>query len=106
MARQACVFEIWKKIAAIARDMHQALASHDWEDVARLLRRSGNCVARNAPDHHSLIDKLIAVRVERADGREGLRRRRGGCVLMMVEEGAQEAVSNGSRSAGGQILAA
>src|SRR6266576_62082 len=100
------VFRNLEKIAAIARDMHQALLRHDWEDVARLLREEWKLRRTNAPGITTpLIDKLIAVsrkkggRAAKVCGAGG-----GGCVLMMVEEGAQEAVSNAVAQAGGQIL--
>ena len=100
------VFRNLEKIAAIARDMHQALFRHDWEDVARLLREEWKLRRTNAPGITTpLIDKLIAVagknggRAAKVCGAGG-----GGCVLMMVEEGAKEAVSSAVSRAGGHIL--
>src|SRR6266851_1109560 len=100
------VFRNLEKIAAIARDMHQALLRHDWEDVARLLREEWKLRRTNAPGITTpLIDKLIAVagknggRAAKVCGAGG-----GGCVLMMVEEGAKEAVAQAVAQAGGHIL--
>lgn len=100
------VFRNLEKIAAIAREMHQALLRHDWEDVARLLREEWKLRRTNAPGITTpLIDKLIAVagknggRAAKVCGAGG-----GGCVLMMVEEGAKEAVAHAVAEAGGRIL--
>jgi D-glycero-alpha-D-manno-heptose-7-phosphate kinase len=100
------VFRNFEKIAGIARDMHQALLRHDWEDVARLLREEWKLRRTNAPGiTTSLIDKLIAVarrnggRAAKVCGAGG-----GGCVLMMVEEGAKDAVAGAVANAGGHIL--
>jgi D-glycero-alpha-D-manno-heptose-7-phosphate kinase len=100
------VFRNLEKIAAIARDMHQALLRHDWEDVARLLREEWKLRRTNAPGITTpLIDKLIAVarknggRAAKVCGAGG-----GGCVLIMVEEGAKEAVADAVARAGGRIL--
>jgi D-glycero-alpha-D-manno-heptose-7-phosphate kinase len=100
------VFRNLEKIAAIARDMHQALLRHDWQDVASLLREEWKLRRTNAPGITTpLIDKLIAVsrknggRAAKVCGAGG-----GGCVLMMVEEGAKEAVAQAVAQAGGHIL--
>src|SRR5713101_9309378 len=100
------VFRNFEEIAAIARAMHQALLKHDWEDVARLLREEWKLRRTNAPGITTpLIDKLIAVagknggRAAKVCGAGG-----GGCVLMMVEEGAKEAVAQAVAQAGGHIL--
>src|SRR6266536_1578837 len=100
------VFSNFEEIAAIARDMHQALLRHDWEDVARLLREEWKLRRSNAPGIATpLIDKLIAVagknggRAAKVCGAGG-----GGCVLFMVEEGATESVAHAVAQAGGRIL--
>jgi D-glycero-alpha-D-manno-heptose-7-phosphate kinase len=100
------VFRNLENIASIAHDMHQALLRHDWEDVARLLREEWKLRRTNAPGITTpLIDKLIAVarrnggRAAKVCGAGG-----GGCVLMMVEEGAKEAVAQAVAQAGGHIL--
>ena len=100
------VFRNFENIARIAREMHQALLRHDWEDVARLLREEWKLRRTNAPGITTpLIDKLIAVsrrnggRAAKVCGAGG-----GGCVLMMVEEGAKDAVANAVAKAGGHIL--
>ena len=100
------VFRNFEKIAAIARDMHQALLRHDWEDVARLLREEWKLRRTNAPGITTpLIEKLIAV-----SGKNGGRAAKvcgaggGGCVLFMVEEGAKESVAHALAEAGGRVL--
>jgi D-glycero-alpha-D-manno-heptose-7-phosphate kinase len=100
------VFRNFEKISAISRDMHQALLRHDWEDVARLLREEWKLRRTNAPGITTpLIDKLIDVakqnggRAAKVCGAGG-----GGCILMMVEEGAKEAVAHAVAEAGGRIL--
>jgi D-glycero-alpha-D-manno-heptose-7-phosphate kinase len=100
------VFRNFENIVAIAREMHQALLRHDWEDVARLLREEWKLRRTNAPGITTpLIDKLITVarrhggRAAKVCGAGG-----GGCVLMMVEEGAKETVALAVAEAGGQIL--
>jgi D-glycero-alpha-D-manno-heptose-7-phosphate kinase len=100
------VFRNFEKIAAIARDMHQAFLRHDWEDVARLLREEWKLRRTNAAGITTpLIDKLIAVagknggRAAKVCGAGG-----GGCVLFMVEEGATESVGHAVAQAGGRIL--
>jgi D-glycero-alpha-D-manno-heptose-7-phosphate kinase len=100
------VFRNFEKIVAIARDMHQAFLRHDWEDVARLLREEWKLRRTNAPGITTpVIDKLIA-----AAGKNGGRAAKvcgaggGGCVLLMVEEGAQDAVSRAVSRAGGRML--
>jgi D-glycero-alpha-D-manno-heptose-7-phosphate kinase len=100
------VFRNFEKIAAIARDMHQAFLRHDWEDVARLLREEWKLRRTNAAGITTpLIDKLIAVakknggRAAKVCGAGG-----GGCVLFMVEEGAKESVAQAVAEAGGRIL--
>jgi D-glycero-alpha-D-manno-heptose-7-phosphate kinase len=100
------VYRNFEKIAAIARDMHQALLRHDWEDVARLLREEWKLRRTNAPGITTpMIDKLIAVaekhggRAAKVCGAGG-----GGCILVMVEEGAKEAAGHAVAEAGGRIL--
>ena len=100
------VFRNFEKIVALARDMHQAFLRHDWEDVARLLREEWKLRRTNAPGITTpLIDKLIAVaqqsggRAAKVCGAGG-----GGCVLFMVEEGAEEAVAHAITQAGGRML--
>jgi D-glycero-alpha-D-manno-heptose-7-phosphate kinase len=101
------VFRNLERIASIARDMHRALLRHDWEDVARLLREEWKLRRTNAPGITTpLIDKLIGVarrnggRAAKVCGAGG-----GGCILIMVEEGAKEAVASAVAEAGGHILA-
>jgi D-glycero-alpha-D-manno-heptose-7-phosphate kinase len=94
------------KIVALARDMHQAFLRHDWEDVARLLREEWKLRRTNAPGITTpSIDKLIAVaqknggRAAKVCGAGG-----GGCILLMVEEGAKDRVARAIARAGGHML--
>lgn len=100
------VFRNFEKIVAIARDMHQAFLRHDWEDVARLLREEWKLRRTNAPGITTpLIDKLVAAaqksggRAAKVCGAGG-----GGCVLIMVEEGAKDSVAKAVTQAGGHML--
>ncbi len=100
------VIRNFERIATIAREMHQALLRHDWEDIARLLRDEWKLRRTNAPGiTTSLIDKLIA-----AAGKKGGRAAKvcgaggGGCVIFLVEEGSREAVAQAVAAAGGRIL--
>jgi D-glycero-alpha-D-manno-heptose-7-phosphate kinase len=100
------VFRNFQKIVALARDMHQAFLRHDWEDVARLLREEWKLRRTNAPGiTTSKIDKLISVaakhggRAAKICGAGG-----GGCVLLMVQEGAKDSVAQAVAQAGGRIL--
>jgi len=100
------VFKNFQKIVVLARDMHQAFLRHDWEDVARLLREEWKLRRTNAPGISTpKIEKLIAVasknggRAAKVCGAGG-----GGCVLLMVQEGAKDAVSQAVAQAGGRIL--
>lgn len=100
------VFKNLDRIAAVARDMHQAFLRNDWEDVARLLREEWKLRRTNAKGITTpLIDKLITVagknggRAAKVCGAGG-----GGCVLFLVEEGARDAVSHAVAQAGGRVL--
>lgn len=100
------VFRNFDKIVELAREMHQAFLRHDWEDVARLLREEWKLRRTNAPGITTpLIDKLIAVsqknggRAAKVCGAGG-----GGCILLMVEEGAKEAVAQAVVRSGGRML--
>ena len=100
------VFRNFDKIVSLARDMHQAFLRHDWEDVARLLREEWKLRRTNVPGITTpLIEKLIAVaqksggRAAKVCGAGG-----GGCVLFMVEEGANDSVAQALAKAGARML--
>jgi D-glycero-alpha-D-manno-heptose-7-phosphate kinase len=100
------VFRNFEKIAQIARSMHQALLSRNWDEVARLLREEWKLRRTNAPGITTpLIDKLIAVaakhggRAAKVCGAGG-----GGCVIFLVEEGAARRVANAIGENGGHVL--
>jgi len=94
------------RIVALAREMHQAFLRQDWDEIARLLREEWKLRRTNVPGITTpLIEKLIAVakksggRAAKVCGAGG-----GGCVLLMVEEGAKEAVAQAVVHAGGRLL--
>jgi D-glycero-alpha-D-manno-heptose-7-phosphate kinase len=100
------VFRNFERIAEIARAMHHALVSSDWEDVGRLLREEWRFRRTNAPGITTpLIDTLIAVAGKhgglgaRACGAGG-----GGCVIFLVEKGAASRVATAIGDNGGRVL--
>ena len=100
------VFRNFEQIVAIARAMHDALATAKWEEVARLLHAEWKLRKTNAPGITTpLIDKLVAVA-----GRNGGLAAKvcgaggGGCVVFMVEAQAKQRVAEAIRANGGRIL--
>ncbi len=100
------VFRNFEKIAEIARSMHQALLSRNWDNVSRLLREEWKLRRTNAPGITTpLIDMLVAVagkhggRAAKVCGAGG-----GGCVIFLVEEGATSRVANAIAENGGHVL--
>ena len=94
------------EIGKIARGMHAALAHHDWDGVARLLREEWKLRRTNAPGITTpLIEKLM-----KAAARNGGRAAKvcgaggGGCVIFFVEPDAKQRVAEVLRAAGGHIL--
>jgi len=102
------VLRNFDEIVTIARAMDDALASADWDEVARLLRAEWKLRKSNAPGISTpLIEKLMA-----AAGRQGARAAKvcgaggGGCVVFLVEEDARERVTEAIRRNGGTVLPA
>jgi D-glycero-alpha-D-manno-heptose-7-phosphate kinase len=101
------VFRNFEHIVAVARAMHDALATARWDEVARLLREEWKLRKTNAPGISTpLIDKLMAV----AGKNGGLAAKvcgagGGGCVVFQVEPEAKQRVADAIRAQGGQILA-
>jgi len=100
------VFRNFEQIGAIAREMHAALESGDWDDVARLLGEEWKLRRTNAPGITTpLIDRLIAVAKRKGAlaakvcGAGG-----GGCFVVMVREGSHGAVAEVIRENGGKVL--
>ena len=100
------VFRNFEQIGAIAREMHAALESGKWDDVARLLGEEWKLRRTNAPGITTpLIDKLIAVAKRKGAlaakvcGAGG-----GGCFVLMVREGSHKSVAEAIRKNGGQVL--
>jgi len=100
------VLRNFEQIVAIARAMHDAMATAKWEEVARLLRAEWKLRKTNAPGITTpLIEKLVAVA-----GRNGGLAAKvcgaggGGCVVFMVEPEARRRVAVAIRANGGHIL--
>lgn len=100
------VIRNFAEISRIAREMHMAMKSSKWADVARLLNEEWKLRRTNAPGISTpLIDKLIKVarkhgaRAAKVCGAGG-----GGCVIVLIEEGSRERVQDAIRSNGGQVL--
>src|SRR5580692_7266484 len=100
------VFRNFEKISQIARSMHQALRSRNWDEIASLLREEWKLRRTNAPGITTpLIDKLIAVaaknggRAAKVCGAGG-----GGCVIFLVEQGAASRVATAIGDNGGRVL--
>lgn len=100
------VFRNFERICEIARNMHSALGTSDWKEVARLLREEWKLRRTNIPGITTpLIDKLIAAAAKNGGvaakvcGAGG-----GGCVIFMVEEGTASRVATAIGSHGGQVL--
>ncbi len=101
------VFRNFEEIVAVARAMHDALATAQWDEVARLLRAEWKLRKTNAPGITTpLIDELVAVAQRNGSlaakvcGAGG-----GGCVVFQVEPEAKQRVADAIQARGGQILA-
>ena len=100
------VFRNFEQIGAIARAMHAALETGDWDEVGRLLGEEWKLRRTNAPGISTpLIDYLItkakrkgalAAKVCGAGG--------GGCFVLFVRKGSQKAVAEAMRKNGGRVL--
>ncbi len=96
------------EIVAIAQSMHDAVARADWPEIERLLRAEWKLRKTNAPGISTpLIERLIAAAL-----RQGARAAKvcgaggGGCLVLLVEEGAKERVAQVVSKIGGHVLAA
>jgi len=94
------------RIADISDSMHHALAAHDWDEVARLLREEWKQRRTNAPNITTkFIDELIEVarkkgaRAAKVCGAGG-----GGCVILMTHEDSRDKVSAALAEAGATVL--
>jgi D-glycero-alpha-D-manno-heptose-7-phosphate kinase len=100
------VIRNFSEISRIAQEMHQAMKRCKWSDVERLLNEEWRLRRTNAPGITTpLIDKLIAAAkrhgalAAKVCGAGG-----GGCVIVLVEEGAQARVQDAIRQNGGEPL--
>jgi D-glycero-alpha-D-manno-heptose-7-phosphate kinase len=94
------------EISRIAQAMHRALAAEDWPTVENLINEEWKLRRTNAPGIATpQIDMLIDVarrngaRAAKVCGAGG-----GGCVIVLVEEGARKQVEDAVREHGGQPL--
>jgi D-glycero-alpha-D-manno-heptose-7-phosphate kinase len=94
------------KINEIASAMRQALHRSDWNEAARLLREEWKLRKTNAPGITTpLIDALVAAaRKNGAVAAKVCGAGGGGCVVVMVEPGAKQRVSDVLSRAGGHLL--
>ena len=95
-------------IVEIARGMHDALAAADWPEVERLMRAEWKLRKTNVPGISTpLIDRLIGAAL-----REGARAAKvcgaggGGCLVLLLEEGAKQRVARIVTRLGGRVLPA
>ena len=102
------VLRNFEEIVGIARGMREAVAAADWPEIERLLRAEWKLRKTNAPGISTpLIERLIAGAL-----REGARAAKvcgaggGGCLVILLEEGAKERVARVVSKLGGQVLAA
>ena len=100
------VWRNFERIVQIARAMHDALATADWRESARLLREEWKLRKSNAPGiTTAMIERLVAVASKhgalaaKVCGAGG-----GGCVVFQVEKGAKSSVAKALRKAGGRLL--
>jgi len=100
------VIRNFSEISRIAQEMHLALRSEEWTDVARLLNEEWKLRRTNAPGITTpLIDKLIdaakkhGARAAKVCGAGG-----GGCVIVLIEEGTRDRVHAAIRANGGHPL--
>ena len=100
------VYRNFAQIGEIARAMHAALESGDWDEVARLLGEEWKLRRTNAPGITTpLIDKLIsAARRKGALAAKVCGAGGGGCFVLIVREGSHEAVAEAIRKNGGRVL--
>jgi D-glycero-alpha-D-manno-heptose-7-phosphate kinase len=94
------------RIASIARGMVAALEKADWAEAGRLLREEWAHRRRNSPGITTpLIDRLVAVtRRAGALGAKACGAGGGGCVVFLVEKGAQARVARVIEAAGATVI--
>jgi len=100
------VIRNFQHISEISRAMRDALASRNWNDVARLLRQEWKLRRANYKNISTpLLDNLIEAamknggRAAKVCGAGG-----GGCAVFMVKDGAKERVAEVLRKNGGHVL--
>ncbi len=104
--RDKKVRKSFDRIAEIANEMRAALLANDWNEVARLLADEWKHRRANVPTISTpMIENLIAVarknggKAAKVCGAGG-----GGCVIFLVEQGAQERVRAALAKAGATLL--
>jgi D-glycero-alpha-D-manno-heptose-7-phosphate kinase len=95
-------------IGAIARGMRTALEKADWAEAGRLLREEWAHRRKNAPGITTpLIDRLVEVtRRAGACGAKVCGAGGGGCVVFLVERGAQARVAAAIEAQGARVIPA
>ncbi len=104
----AAVHRNFDRIVAIANAMRQALERADWAEAGRLMREEWTSRKKNAPGITTpLIDHLVATaRRAGSIGAKACGAGGGGCVVFLVEPGAQDKVAKVIEAAGAQVLPA
>jgi D-glycero-alpha-D-manno-heptose-7-phosphate kinase len=96
------------RISAIANGMRAALEENNWTSAASLLRDEWSHRKKNAPGITTpLIDRLVeSTRKAGAVGAKVCGAGGGGCVFILVERGAKDAVVAAVEREGGTVLTA
>jgi D-glycero-alpha-D-manno-heptose-7-phosphate kinase len=94
------------RISGIAREMRQALERSEWSAAGNLMREEWAFRKKNLPTISTrTIDNIIAgARAKGALAGKVCGAGGGGCVVLLIEPGAREAVEQAVVRAGGQIL--
>ena len=100
------IFKNFAQITEIARQMHDALRTANWNEVSRLLQEEWKLRKTNVPGISTpLMEKLIKVaqkngaRAAKVCGAGG-----GGCFVLLVEHGQTQQVAYAIRQEGGTVL--
>src|SRR5205809_1785915 len=101
------IFKNFAQISEIARQMHDALRTANWNEVSRLLQEEWKLRKTNVPGISTpLMEKLIKVaqkngaRAAKVCGAGG-----GGCFVLLVDHGQTQQVAYAIRQEGGTVVA-
>jgi D-glycero-alpha-D-manno-heptose-7-phosphate kinase len=100
---------VWRnleQIAAVARQVREALVRNAWSEVGRLVREEWEFRRRNLPTISTpVIDRIIAgARRQGAFGGKVCGAGGGGCVALVIEPGARKRVEAVVEAAGATVL--